>query len=81
MLEHAVEVAFRSDTRKLPNGTQAKLALHHALTVGHSMFWSGFTHGQHREVELTIPLPRPAPSSGPKKGRHPISQQNGRPPR
>lgn len=81
MLDYAVEVAFRADTRRLPNGQQLKLALAVALSVGESMFWKGFTHGKHRKVELIHPAPQPAGASGPDKGRHPISSMNGRPPR
>jgi transposase-like protein len=81
LLDYAVEIAFRSDTRRLPNGTQLQIALKMALSVGVSQFWRGFTHGKHRTQEPLRPVPRPAPSSGPKKGRHPISSANGRPPR
>ena len=81
LLDYAVETAFRSDTRKLPNGTQLRIALSAALSVGVSQYWRGFTHGKHRTDELLHPTPRPAPASGPKKGRHPISSANGRPPR
>jgi transposase-like protein len=81
MLDYAVETAFRSDTRRLPNGQQLKLAMHVALGVGESLYWKGFTRGRHRPVELTHPQPRPALASGPRKGRHPISSANGRPPR
>lgn len=81
MLDYAAEIAFRADTRRLPNGQQLKLALTVAMSVGESMFWKGFTRGRHREVELLHPAPQPAKPSGPKKGRHPISAKNGRPPR
>lgn len=81
LLDYAVEVAFRCDTRRMPNGDQLKLALHVAMSVGESRFWRGFTHGRHRALELTHPQPRPAKSSGPAKGRNPISVANGRPPR
>jgi len=81
MLDYAVETAFRADTRRLPNGQQLKLALNVALSVGESLFWKGFTRGHHREAELIHPAPQPAKPSGPKKGRHPISAMNGRPPR
>lgn len=81
LLDYAVEVAFRSDTRRLPNGTQLRIALNFASSVGVSQYWRGFTHGKHRGTELTHPLPQPAAPSGPKKGRHPISSRNGRPPR
>ena len=81
LLDYGAEAAFRSDTRRLPNGEQLKLALNLALSVGASLFWTGFTHGRHRPVELLLPAPQPAPASGPAKGRHPISSANGRPPR
>lgn len=81
LLDYAVETSFRSDTRRLPNGDQLKMAMNVALTVGESEYWKGFTRGHHRLVELTHPQPRPAPASGPSKGRHPISSANGRAPR
>ncbi|WP_283440402.1 transposase [Noviherbaspirillum suwonense] len=81
MLDYAVETSFRSDTRRLPNGEQLKLAMCVALNVGESEFWKGFTHGHHRKIELLHPHPQPAHASGPMKGRHPISSANGRPPR
>lgn len=81
LLDYAVEIAFRSDTRRLPNGTQLQIALKMALSVGVSQFWRGFTHGKHRTQEPLRPVPQPALSSGPRKGQHPISSANGRPPR
>ena len=81
MLDYACETAFRSDTRRLDNGRQLKVAMGVAMAVGESLFWKGFTHGKHRKVELTHPEPLPAAASGPAKGRSPISSANGRPPR
>jgi hypothetical protein len=81
MLDYAVEMAFRTDTRRLPNGEQLKSALSILMSVGPSLWWRGFSQGRHRTEELTSPTPRPAPSSGPPKGRHPSSVANGRPPR
>lgn len=69
MLDYACEIAFRSDTRRLPNGQQLRLALNVATSVGESQFWRGFTRGRHRENELLHAGPRPARSSGPAKGR------------
>lgn len=68
MLDYACEVAFRSDTRRLPNGQQLRLALNVATNVGESRFWRGFTRGKHRTVELLHAGPRAARSSGPAKG-------------
>ena len=81
MLDYACETAFRSDTRRLDNGRQLKVAMGVAMAVGESLFLKGFTHGKHRLVELTHPEPLPAAASGPEKGRSPISSANGRPPR
>ena len=81
LLDYSVEMAFREDTRRLPNGRQMELALSVALRVGRSLFWRGYTRGHHRTVELTHPLPRPAPASGPPKGRNPFRSQALRPPR
>jgi transposase-like protein len=67
--DYAVEVAFRSDTRRLSNKEQLKLLLHVALNVGVSQDWRGFTHGRHRKVERLHRNPTAAPSSGPAKGR------------
>lgn len=81
LLDYGVEVAFRSDTRRMPNGEQLRFALNLALNVGPSQFWTGFSRGRHRSHELLHRQPQPAPASGPAKGRHPISSANGRPPR
>lgn len=81
LLDYAVEVAFRSDTRRMSNGAQLRLALNIALNVGASQFWRGFTQGRHRTQELLHPKPRAARASGPLKGRSPIAAVNGRPPR
>lgn len=81
LLDYMCEAAFRSDSRRVPNGGQLQLALNCSMSVGRSLFWTGFTHGRHRKEELTHPLPRPAPSSGPRKGMNPNSQLNGRAPR
>lgn len=67
MLDYASETAFRSDTRRLPNGEQLRLMINVAGSVGLSEFWRGFTHGRHRTVELLHPAPQAAPSSGPPK--------------
>ncbi len=81
MLDYAAEAAFRSDTRRLPNGEQLRLALAILLNVGPSLFWRGFTRGHHRSVELLHLGPEPAPPSGPAKGRNPFANATGRPPR
>lgn len=69
MLDYACEIAFRSDTRRLPNGQQLRLALNVATNVGESRFWRGFTHGRHRTHELLHAGPRQAKASGPAEGR------------
>ena len=71
MLDYGCEIAFRSDTRRLPNGQQLRLAMNVATNVGESQFWRGFTHGRHRKTELLHAGPRAARSSGPAKGRKP----------
>ena len=71
MLDYACEIAFRSDTRRLPNGQQLRLALNVATNVGESQFWRGFTRGKHREHELLHAGPRVSKASGPAKGRQP----------
>jgi hypothetical protein len=85
MLDYAVETAFRADTRRVPNGRQLMLALNLALNVGESMFWQGFTHGKHRPVELTHPVPlpvNPTPAEErKKKPKEPGAKKYVRPPR
>jgi hypothetical protein len=81
LLDYAVEIAFRADTRRLSNGSQLLLAMHMALSVGASHYWVGFTRGRHRNVELTYPKPRRIAASGPEKGRSPRQAANNRPPR
>lgn len=80
LLDYASEVAFRADTRRIPNGKQLEVVLGIAMAVGRSEFWTGYTRGRHRDVELLHPGPQAAKPSGPAKGRHPI-KGNGRPPR
>tara|TARA_R110001583_G_scaffold165276_2_gene317816 strand:- start:20443 stop:21105 length:663 start_codon:yes stop_codon:yes gene_type:complete len=81
LLDYAVETAFRSDTRRLSNGKQLRLALHVVMSVGESLFWKGYTRGHHRKVELIHPLPQSAPASGPAKGSNPRQRMQDRPPR
>lgn len=52
--DYASEVAWRTDTRKLSTGDKLKHVLRHALSVGMSLWWRGYTHGRHREDELLI---------------------------
>lgn len=79
--DYAVETAFREDHRRMAPGAVADQALHHALNVGHSLHWRGFTHGKHRSYEMRLPESREAEPSGPKKGRSPIRAANGLAPR
>jgi hypothetical protein len=79
--DYVAETAFREDHRRLAPGAQADRALGFALSVGPSHFWSGFTHGQHRGYELLATGRKPAPSSGPMRGRSPVPAENGRLPR
>lgn len=81
LLDYAVKTAFRTDTRRLLNGLQLRIALRIALNVGPSKYWRGFTRGRHRKIELLHPAPQAAPSSGPAKGRHPVTSISGRLPR
>ncbi|WP_332752051.1 IS1595 family transposase [Hydrogenophaga sp.] len=66
--DYAVETAFREDYRRFAPGKAADLALHHALNVGESHFWRGFTHGHHRKYEILATGNKPARASGPAKG-------------
>lgn len=79
--DYVVETAFREDHRRLAPGAVADRAMYWALNVGASQYWTGYTHGRHRDFEILSPANRPAAASGPKKGRSPISSINGRPPR
>lgn len=64
LFDYAVENAFRSDVRRLSNSNQLKLALKVATSVGTSQYWKGFTHGNHRTVEILATEVVPAKSSG-----------------
>jgi transposase-like protein len=66
--DYAVETAFREDHRRTAPGAQSDLALYHALNVGHSHHWRGFTHGRHRSYEILATGNRPSGASGPKPG-------------
>jgi transposase-like protein len=71
LYDYAAEMAFRSDTRRMPNGAQFKYAMHIAMSVGVSRYWVGFTHGRHRRHEIMITGNVDRKSSGPPKGRNP----------
>ena len=79
--DYAVETAFREDNRRKAPGAQADLALHHALNVGESHFWRGYTHGRHRGYEVLATGTRSYPSSGPPKGVAQMAAHFGRLPR
>ncbi len=79
--DYACETAFREDHRRMPPGATADRALWYALSIGHSHYWRGYTHGKHRDYEILVTGDQPAAPSGPAKGRSPISMVNGRPPR
>lgn len=81
LTDYAVETAFREDHRRMAPGAVADRLLGYALSVGLSRHWRGFTHGRHRKHEILITGNRPASSSGPEKGKSPISSANRRPPR
>lgn len=82
MLDYSAETAFKADhSTKTSNGERLNIAMNLALNIGESLFWKGFTHGKHRDFELTFPEPKPYSASGPKKGSNQASAANGRPPR
>ncbi len=81
LMDYVVETAFREDHRRVAPGRQADRALHFALNIGRSHYWTNFTHGQHRDFEILRPENRPAKASGPAKGRSPVPAENGRVPR
>ena len=66
--DYAVETAFREDHRRKAPGAASDLAMYHALNVGHSHHWRGFTHGHHRKYEILATGTMPAAASGPAKG-------------
>lgn len=81
MSDYAVEVAFREDHNRLAPGETLDRFLHHALGVGLSHHFRGYTQGHHRDYEVLLTGNQYAAPSGPAKGRSPISSVNGRPPR
>lgn len=66
--DYAVDTAFREDFRRSAPGRASDMAMHHALSVGLSQYWRGFTHGHHRKHEILATGTRPFPSSGPRRG-------------
>ncbi|MBV8470359.1 MAG: IS1595 family transposase [Burkholderiaceae bacterium] len=79
--DYMAETAAREDFRRRPPGAMSDGVMFWALNVGLSQYWRGFTHGKHRDFEILKPENRPAKASGPEKGRSPLAQVNGRPPR
>lgn len=68
MKDYASEVAWRVDTRKLSTGEKLQHVLRHALSVGLSLWWRGYTHGHHRKAELLIEGAQPALGRGRQPG-------------
>lgn len=66
--DYATEVAWRVDTRKLSTGEKLQHVLRHALSVGLSLWWRGYTHGHHRKEELLIEGAQPALGRGRQPG-------------
>jgi transposase-like protein len=58
------EAAWRTDTRKLSTLDKLNHLFRCALSVGHSLWFRGYTHGHHREDELLIEGSQPAPGRG-----------------
>lgn len=68
MLEYAAEQAWREDTRRVSTGKRLAHLFRHALFVGMSFWWRGYTHGKHREYEVLLEGNRPAKGRGRPKG-------------
>ena len=66
--EYAVEQAWREDTRRLSTSKKLMHLFRHALSVGLSQWFRGYTHGKHRAVELLVGGPQPAKGRGRPKG-------------
>lgn len=66
--EYAVEQAWREDTRRLSTSKKLMHLFRHALSVGLSQWFRGYTHGKHRGVELLVGGPQPAKGRGRPKG-------------
>jgi transposase-like protein len=68
LTEYATEQAWREDTRKLSTGKKLRHLFRHALSVGMSLWFRGYTHGKHREYEVLLEGDRPAKGRGRPKG-------------
>lgn len=68
LTEYATEQAWREDTRKLSTGKKLRHLFRHALFVGRSLWFRGYTHGKHREYEVLLEGDRPAKGRGRPKG-------------
>jgi hypothetical protein len=67
------EAAWRTDTRKMPTVDRLKHLFKCALSVGHSLWFRGYTHGHHRKEELLIEGPQPALGRGRPEGWRPVT--------
>lgn len=66
--DYAAEQAWREDTRKLSTSERLKHLLRHALKVGTSSWWRGYSHGKHREEEFLLEGNREAVGRGRRPG-------------
>ncbi|GAB3656409.1 IS1595 family transposase [Ramlibacter alkalitolerans] len=71
LADYGCEAAWREDVRELPTSRKLGHLLSMVGRVGVSLWWCGFSHGQHRGHELTVDGELPAKARGRRKGQQP----------
>jgi transposase-like protein len=66
--DYSVEQAWRSDYRRTPTGKRFVSLLRYACAAGMSLWWRGFSQGNHRAHELLLEGNEPAKGRGKHKG-------------
>lgn len=69
--DYAAEQAWREDVWRLSTGKKLAHLFRVVMSVGHSLWWCGYSHGRHREVEFLIEGARAAPGRGRQVGAKP----------
>jgi transposase-like protein len=71
LLDYAAEQTWREDSRRMSTGDKFKHLFCTVLPVGESLWWRGYTHGNHRQTEILLEGPKAARGRGRPKGSKP----------
>lgn len=71
LMDYGAEAAWREDVRELPTSKKVGHLLSLLGRVGMSLWWRGYSHGEHRDHEILVDGTLPAKARGRPKGQKP----------